>query len=122
MVAGLLARRGRRRVATARCPVAVPQVTGSLRSHAAGVEEHDVEVVEQLRRQRAQLVGHVVDARDAGAAGVDDERPDAGGGVLGRMARHGDGDGRAVGVRVVQRDDEGAALQVAVAGATRPSA
>ena len=80
---------------------------------AAGVEEDDVEVVEQLRRQRAELVGHVVDARHARAAGVDDERADAGGRVLRRMARHRDGDGRAVGMGVVQRDDEGAALQVA---------
>ena len=64
---------------------------------------HDVEVVEQLRRERSELVGHVVDARHARPAGVDHERPDAGGGLLRRMTGHGDGDGRAVGTRVVQR-------------------
>ena len=83
--------------------------------HAAGVEQHDVEVVEQLRRERAELVRHVVDTRDTGAAGVDDERPDAGRRLLRRVTRHRNGDGRAVRMRVVQRDDEGTALRIAVA-------
>ena len=43
----------------------------------AGVEHHDVEVVEELRRECAELVVHVVDARHARAAGVDDEGADA---------------------------------------------
>ena len=86
---------------------------------AAGVEEHDVEVVEQLRRERTELVCHVVDPRHARAAGVDDERPDAGGGVIRRVAGHRDGDGGTGRLRIVQRDDERAALQIAVAGRPR---
>ncbi len=112
---GLLTRRGRRGVRwRAACCRSAGHRVAAL--DAPGVEEDDVEVVEQLRRQRAELVGHVVDARHPRAAGVDDQRADAGSGILGRMARHRDRDGRSVGVRVVQRDDEGAALEIAVAG------
>ena len=112
----LLARRGRRRGRTARTARVRAAGDRVAALDAAGVEQHDVEVVEQLRRQRVELVGHVVDARHARPAGVDDERPDAGGGLLRRMTGHGDGDGGAVGMRVVQGDDERAALQIAVAG------
>ena len=48
----------------ARCPAAGDRVAAL---DAARVEHDDVEVVEQLRRERAELVGHVVDARDARA-------------------------------------------------------
>ena len=96
-------------------PVALPHVTGSLRSTPRGSNSTMSKSSSSCGVSDAELVGHVVDTRDAGAAGVDDERPDAGSGLLRRVARHRDGDGRAVRMRVVQRDDEGAALQIAVA-------
>jgi hypothetical protein len=80
-----------------------------------GVEHHDVEVIEQLRCQNAELVGHVVDTGHPGTAGVDDERPDAGRRILRRVPGHRDGDGRPSRVGIVQRHHERAALQVPVA-------
>ncbi len=76
-------------------PGVSPHVTGSLRS--TPVERDDVEIIEQAGRQHAQLVGHVVDAGDAGAAGIDHERADAVGRHLGRMASDGDRDRLSVG-------------------------
>ena len=101
-------------VVAARSPL--PQVTGSLRSTPRGSNITMSKSSRSCGRERAELVGHVVDARHPGAAGVDDERADAGRGVLGRMPGHRDRDRGPSRVGVVERHDQRAALEVAVHG------
>ena len=96
-------------------PGVSPQVTGSLRSTPRGIEGDDVEVIEQLAGEHAELIGKVVDPRHAGTAGVDDQRADPLGRIFGQVPLQGDANCRPLGRGVVERNGERSALQIAVA-------
>ncbi len=114
---GILAGRRRHRVRQRRrrAPRFLPAGHRIAALHAPRVEQHDVEVVEQLRCEHAELVGHVVDAGYSRASRVDDERPDPCRGDLRRVPRHRDRDRRPPWVRVVERHHQRGALEPAVA-------
>ena len=80
------------------------------------VTMENVEVIEELGREHPQLIGKVVYPRDAGPTRIDDQRPDPFCGVFRQMARHGNTDGGALRLAVVERDDQRPALKVAIAG------
>ena len=102
-------------VGRARCPWRSPQVTGSLRSTPRGSNSTMSKSSSSCGVSEPSSLAMSSMPETPGPPGSMTSDPMRGRGVLGRMARHRDGDGRAVRMRVVQRDDEGAALQIAVA-------
>lgn len=80
---------------------------------AAWVEQHDVEIVQQLWGESAEFVGRIVDTGYPGTARIDDERADPGGRILGRVPDKGNGNGRPTRVCVVEGNHERAALEIA---------
>ena len=87
--------------------------------HAPRIEGDDVEVIEQLAGEHAELVGKVVDPRHAGTAGVDDQRADPLGRIFGQVPLQGDADCGPLRRGVVERNGQRSALQIAVARRSR---
>jgi hypothetical protein len=96
-------------------PDVSPHVTGSLRCTPRGSKVTMSKSSRSWGGQNIQLVYEVINRRDSGTARIDGQRPDPTSRSISHMPFHGDTNGGSLRVAVVQRNDQGSTLQVAVA-------